>query len=270
MTTTHRRPRGHDRRRTLRRTWPIPAIFLGLVLAVACSGPDFGGDPGSDSGVVPEPVVPSDLVVVEPSEDGDAPGSPEIVSWGGNGDQLAVVVRNQSAQQVRQAGVLIEVLDADGVRLFSTRGSEGSTCCTVLSLPPGGEYGLFAELGFPVSDVADVRVSYIDPVMEPAVPATLTITSLDLQHTVDDTEVRARVEAVAETGPYIVGQAFLVDEQDALVGVISGRFYCFTAGLQRELRMELLRPTPPSTRVSRVVAYPVPEGAPTGVAHTCH
>ncbi len=70
-------------------------------------------------------------------------------------------------------------------------------------------------------------------------------------------------------GPYLVGQAILENPAGRLVGVISGRFYCYRDGRRARVRMELLRPAPPRTRVRSVLAYSVPAGVPAGVTDPC-
>ncbi len=208
-----------------------------------------------------------------PSTDARAlPRGPEVVRWGGRGHQLALVVRNQSDVEVRRAETVIEALDPDGAVLARVHGDRRTTCCTILGLRPGAEYGLFADLGrATVRDVADVRVTYGEArtAVPSAEPPTVTTRLVGLDHTDDDTVVNVDVAVSGASGPYLVGQAFLVGPGDRLVGVVSGRFYCVADGTRRQLRMELQRPTPPSTRVDRVLVHPVPDGVPPGVAHRC-
>ncbi|GAA1744417.1 hypothetical protein [Aeromicrobium alkaliterrae] len=252
-------PRGRCRRVPGRAAAAL--VLLALVLA-GCSAPD--------SGIVPAPIVtppPS----AQPTSDTELPASPEVVRWGGHDQQLAVVIRNDSGLVVRNAGTLIEAVGADGAVLASVRGDENTTCCRVIGLQPGSEYGLFADLDVPVTQVDDVRVTYLEPETEPATgdPAPVTTGLVAITHPAGDTVVRVDVDVVAAPSPYLVGQAFLVDEDDRLVGVISGRFYCVGPGTERRLDMQLLSPTPRTTRVSAVVVHPVPDGVPPGVSHPC-
>ncbi|WP_229052994.1 hypothetical protein [Aeromicrobium sp. Leaf350] len=235
---------------------------LALVLA-GCSSPD--------SGIVPEPLVtplPSD----QPTSDTELPAGPEIVTWGGHDQQLAIVVRNQSGLVVRDSGTVIEAIGADGAVLATVKGNENTTCCRVVGLQPGAQYGLFADLEVPVTQVDDVRVTYLEPQTEAPAPepAPVTTSIVGVTHPAGDTVVRVDVDVFAASSPYLVGQAFLVDQDDRLVGVVSGRFYCFGPDTTRQLDMQLLSPTPLTTRVSRVVVHPVPDGVPPGVSHPCN
>jgi hypothetical protein len=84
-----------------------------------------------------------------------------------------------------------------------------------------------------------------------------------------DAIVHATFTIAGDASGYVVGQAFLGDRRGRLVGVISGRFYCFADGDRRRVRMQLLHPVPPGTRVLRALAYPVPSGADAGLRPAC-
>lgn len=252
----------------LQRRLPRAVAAVGAVIlcasTAACSSstPDVRVPTTSTSATPDAPVQVSSTPA--------APDGPDVVQWGGQGHQLSVVVRNQADRTVRQARVLITALDRDGSLIAASSGDSRSTCCTVLGLPPGEDYGMFIDLPRPVEDVDSVLVRYIDAELAPTTKAAAyDVTSVELVRTADDTVVETEVTVDGDVGRYLVGQAFLVDPEDRLVGVISGRFYCFGKDDQRQIRMQLLHPTPPGTRVERVAYYPVPAGAPTGVGHTC-
>lgn len=246
-----------------RRSRLAPSVVVALAFSAACSG----GEPGSS---VPSPLAASAPAPDAPIE-GEGPTAPALVEWGGQADQLAIVVRNQAEQQIRAARVRIDAFDARGGLVVTTTGDEDSTCCTLLSVPPGEEFGLFVDLaGTPVTDVAEVRVTYVDPVvLEAPTPGAASLDAVALEHTPTDTIVRAALTVDGTVGPVVAGQAFLVDETGRLTAVISGRFWCVADGTRRELRMELLHPTPATTRIDRVLARPVPADVPTAVGATC-
>lgn len=255
---------------TFRRKPQLPRVLLVLwavvlcASTVACSSPTPGVRPSASStSATPDAPVRARST---PRPDG-----PDIVQWGGHGRQLSIVVRNQTDRIVQQAHVLITALDHDGSLIAASSGSRRSTCCTVLGLPPGDEYGLYVDLPRPVTDVGSVLVHYLDVDLGPVTDKTsdYDVNSVRLVHAADDTVVETEVTVHGDVGRYLVGQAFLVDPEDRLVGVISGRFYCFGKNAQRRLRMQLLHPTPPGTHVERVAYFPIPAGVPTGVGHTC-
>ena len=192
------------------------------------------------------------------------PPTPQVVSWGGFGDQLAVVVRNTSAQQIVRAQLLIIALDRAGHPLLVTSGQPNSTCCALYDIAPGGEYGAFATIKAPLSEVSSLRAEYVDLTTADA-PLTgdeeqVTISGIDFDRTADDAIVSATVRTSGKVSSYLSGQAYLVSPSGHLVGVISGRFYCFGPGAVHRLHMQLLHPVPGDTRVSKVVARPLPAG----------
>ncbi len=286
MTRTIPHHPSRDRSSRTRRGVLVVLSTLVLVAAVlaACSA--------TDSGIVPDSVVgdgdtATDEPTDEPTEggtdttatptadvpeaDGQLPSGPEVVRWGGQGRQLSVVIRNQSDVMVKQANTEIEAIGSSGEVISTATGNASTTCCSVLGLVPGAQYGLFADLDVPVSEVASVRVTYLDPeVVEAATyPEPVTTRVLGVDHPAGDTVVRVDINVHEAASPYLVGQAFLVDAEGRLVGVISGRWYCVGPGTQRELRMQLLNPTPAATRVDRVVVHAVPQGVSPGVTYTC-
>ena len=195
---------------------------------------------------------------------------PDLVRWGGHGKHLALVVRNTTGATIRRALVRIEVRDRAGRVLVDTVGRPGSKCCTVLGVTPDGEFGLFATLPTRVRDVGEVSVRYAELELADRAPkGWVAIDRAELRRTPNDAIVTARFTASGKVGPYIAGQAFLVDRRNRLVGVISGRFFCYASGTKRRVRMELTRPVPRGTRVERAVAHPIPRGIPANVDHRC-
>ena len=226
----------------------------------------------------PDPsALPSSATsVASPDDPEEQPlPKPSIVTWGGSGTQLAIVIRNDSPWLVRRARVRISAWDSEGELVRRTTGPAGSTCCTVLGLPPGGVYGVFLLLDRGVDDIARVRVRYATLVSQRVRKDTprIDVSGARLVRTSDDTLVEAtftRLGAIRDAGGFVVGQAFLSDRRGRLVGVISGRFACFSpAAPSGWVSMQLLRSVPPGTRIERVFAYPIPDGVPVRFPHTC-
>jgi len=243
-----------------------------VVTPATTSGPGESGEPTSD------PSDPSDAAPATPTETPTpTPVEPdaalEVVDWGGSRGQLGVVVRNTGTHTITEADVTILGLDAAGGAITVSRSSRTDPCCSIVGLPPGGSYGLFADLDRPLGDLADVRVELdrvetAAPPRDPSAEA-VDIRLLDFEQPRGDAVAVAAVRTRGDVGPYLVGQAILENPAGRLVGVISGRFYCYRDGRRARVRMELLRPAPPRTRVRSVLAYSVPAGVPAGVTDPC-
>lgn len=248
-------------------------VVATLTLTLARCGTD-----DRTTGVVP----PADLTTAESAPGADAvpapgvpaafPRGPQVVEWGVNGQQLAVVVKNQTRSLIVSATVRIQAYDENHRLIVASTGPQRSKCCTILGLPPRQRFGLFLFVGPRASDVRSVRVDYVDTDVrtdDPKARGTYSteVTALDRQP--DDTVVTATITAHGPVTPFLVGQAF-VTGPDGLIGVISGRFYCFEDGASRRMRMQLKHPVPAGSRVESVVAYPVPPGQPTYVTSACH
>ena len=259
-----------------RQLWPL---FLGfLVLALGMTGAVLmtSGDRGPEEPTRGGATMSSSTAETTGTDGtagtpdaGALPRGPEVVRWGGSDGQLAVVVRNTADVTIARARVRITAYDADGAVLTATEGSEQSTCCSVLGLPPDREFGLFAGLDAPLDAVDRVDVQYLDVRTTSRTLPRVDVRGPQLRRTSDDAEVAAESEARGDVRGFIVGQAFLTDADGDLLGVISGRFYCFRDGTRRSVRMQLLRPVPPGARVERALAYPIPSDADAGVRHDC-
>lgn len=226
--------------------------------------PSAGAGTGTDEQVPPALITPT-------SSPSAAVAEPELVRWGGQGTRLAMVVRNPTEVEIRYARVLVTALDAQGQSLGTRSAAPGAKCCTVLGLAPGGEFGLFADLGIPVSRIDQVRITFLDVLTAPVAEAAPQVLVSDpvLSRTPTDAVVTATLTASGPVGPLVAGQAFLADPEGRLVAVISGRFYCFADKTQRRLRMQLLHPVPDGTRVQRVLAHPIPAGVPAITPRAC-
>lgn len=247
---------------TRRPRWPIytglAVIIIGFVagylLMTGVVGDDDGGG-GSDAAQTPGPVAT------------DAPGQTgepvlKVVSWGQSSGQLAVVVRNQSPRLIQQMRVRITAVDRSNATVLSTTGTARDVCCTIVGLPPGASFGLFAELDRPAWDIAGVRVA---PVSTSAgtvrTSPRIVADRAEIQRYADDTVVTAHLTARGgRLSGYVAAQAFLAGRDGRVSQVISGRFYCFGPGRSREVRLHLFHAVPDDLRLIGVVAYPLPAG----------
>src|SRR5690606_28651336 len=107
----------------------------------------------------PAPTPAAPVATATTTRDAEPPPGPlEVVSWGRSSGQLAVVVRNGTSDLLARARVRIVARDAEGRVVLREAGTPRDVCCTVVGLPPGGEFGLFAELGRDVGRIAGVEV----------------------------------------------------------------------------------------------------------------
>lgn len=259
---------------TRRPMWPVYAgmvvIIVGLVAGYLLLTGVVGGGDGDESR---DARTTDDILV--PSATPQGPGGErrpalEVVSWGTASGQLAVVVRNESARHIERQRVRITARDDAGGVVLSTTGSPRDVCCTIVGLPPGQKYGLFAEV-----DPATTGIATVD--VEPV--ATRTRGSAPVQHVAvndprllrydDDTVVTARLTARGRLSGYVSVQALLVDREGDVAQVISGRFYCFETGRSRDVRLHLFHAVPEELRLGRILAYPIPTGVPAHVPWEC-
>lgn len=203
------------------------------------------------------------------SRTSEAAGSPDLKvrSWGVNDGLLSVVVVNRSRALVRSARAVITARDANGNSIATVSGPPSSRCCTILSLPPGGSFGLYAALGDAATRTRSVTVDYADVSMSAVAAAApeLDVTDAALQTDNGLAVVSATVSVKNLTGPYIAAQAFLTNAAGSLIAVVSGRFYCFDSTDSRVVRIQLFHPVPAGTKIKSVVAYPIPDDLPTTV-----
>lgn len=207
------------------------------------------------------------------TDDGDlrAPPGPDVVRFGVHDGMLFLEVENRSTAWIKAAQVLITARGAAGDTIVAATGRLGSRCCTIYALPSGHRYGLFVSLRGSTEPVASVQVTYLDRsvVAGRGRAPTVTVRHPELRIGRGDAVVRATLVTHHHTGPYVVGQAFLADRRGRLVGVISGRFYCFRPKVPKTVFMHLLHPVPRGTRIVGTAAYSVPPGEPSGVGYRC-
>lgn len=218
--------------------------------------PSGTGTPDSDAAA--EPAGPEDVVTT-------------VTAVGRTGTLLAVEIRNDSGVRIRSARVRIVARDAAG-RAVTTSGSARSTCCTVLDLPDGETYGLWASIPTDAPPVSEVEVEVLEAeVGNPDVPpSTVTASGIELGREPGAAVVTTTLVAEGAVDGYVDAQAFLTDPGGRLVAVVSGRFWCFADGVSRTVRIQLPQPVPRDTRVSRVVARSVPDKVLAPAPSACH
>ena len=252
--------------------WPvyvgIGCVATGMILGLLLMFGVFSGDGDDDDAPPPDPAVTDSTA--SPATD-TKPDGPEVVSWGQQGRQLAVVVRNDSDEVIDQARVRVIGTDADGRQVVSTSGTDNNVCCTIFGLPPGEEFGIYAPIRPSVAKVADVSVVYVSEETRAAQAKEGRIVARAgrLHRSRDNTVVTATLRAKGPVGKYVAVQAFLVRPDGDLAQVISGRYWCYEPGTKRRIRLELYRAVPRDLRLDKVVAHAIPAGVPAGVEGTC-
>ncbi len=244
----------------------VVALVMGYLALTGVIGNYDGGD---DDGSRPGASTPTGTPTTDEPTD-PPPGVLDVVSWGRSSGQLALVVRNISDQHVDRVRVRITARDADGDVLLTTTGTPRDVCCTVVGLPPDGQYGLFAEVAPDVGQIDTVEVVPFE-IEGRRTAATPRVTTRDprLMRSDDDTVVTAVVTARGWLSGYMAVQAILTDADRKVAQVISGRFYCFEAGKPQEVRLQLFHSVPRSLQLARVLAHPIPDGVPAHVAGRC-
>lgn len=234
--------------------------YLRFVGVIDRDGDDDDGGTSPTSFFTPPPTTPTD----------DGPDPLEVVSWGRSSGQLALVVRNETGGYLARARVRIVARDHDGRAVLRRPGAPHDVCCTVLGLPAGGEFGLFAPLTRGVGPIASVEVEAMET-EGGAAPSPMKVAVRDpgLMREPDDTIATAVVTARGDLSGYIAVQAILTDPRGDVAQVISGRFYCFRPGRPREVRLHLFHAVPGSLRLERIVAHPIPHGVPPHVPGRC-
>lgn len=245
---------------TKRPVWPV---YLGMALIIAglVAGYLLMTGDADDGAGSSEPTTPGMIATETAAEQHDRPDL-AVVSWGQTSGQLAVVVRNASSRPIERMRVRITARDRSGATVLSTTGTAPDVCCTIVGLPPGKIFGLFAELDSPSAwNIAQVEVEPLSADFgetgdEPEVRAVAT----GLQREDDDTVVTAEVTVAGSHSGYVAAQALLTGADGRVAQVVSGRFYCFGREGTREIRLHLFHAVPRTLRLDRVVAYALPPG----------
>lgn len=213
--------------------WPVYAgigcVATGMILGLLLMFGVFSGSRDSDDDAPSPGGTATAEPTASPTETAQGRDGPEVVSWGQEGRQLAVVVRNDSDQVIEQARVRVVGTDASGRQVVATSGTANNVCCTILGLPPGEEFGIYAPIRPSVAEVADVRVEYVSKETRDAADeeGTVTATAGRLHRYDDNTVVTATFTAAGPVGDYVAAQAILVRPNGDLAQVISGRYWCY-------------------------------------------
>lgn len=250
----------------------ILAGLIGGVLLMAGGSGDDEAEPPAGTG--PPSMSASSGVTgaaATPGDEDPADG-PRVVDWGVAAGQLAVVVRNDTRKVIDAARVRITATDAQGATVLSTTGTADDVCCTIVGLPPNQDFGLFAPLaeGDAAAAIADVAVDYVSVESgRSGSRAWVGAADGELHVSGDDTTVTTTLTAHGAVDGYVAAQAILVDREGKVAQLISGRFYCFEAGSQRRVRMQLFHAVPEHLRLGRVLAYALPDDVPSYVPEKC-
>ncbi len=211
--------------------------------------------------------------VVEPSVDASYAALPavlETAEWSVTDGLVSVIVRNDTDRDLRTAEVTMTARDENGEVLgtYGTSSMGGdSSCCTVQSLAPGEEFGLYFAVGEGSDRIDDVELTYSrlawaqkpsgSPSPEASAGTEVRARATDFVIQQDQTVVRATVEVGEEDIPRALVQAVLRGRSGKLIAVVTGRWSCFEADSTRRIRMELFQPVPLGTGVDSVSIRPI-------------
>ena len=211
--------------------------------------------------------------VVEPSVDASYAALPtvlETAEWSETDGLVSVIVRNDNDRDLRTAEVTMTARDENGEVLgtYGTSSMGGdSSCCTVQSLAPGEEFGLYFAVGEGSDRIDDVELTYSrlawaqkpsgSPSPEASDGTAVRARATDFVIQQDQTVVRATVEVGEEDIPRALVQAVLRGRSGKLIAVVTGRWSCFEADSTRRIRMELFQPVPLGTGVDSVSILPI-------------
>ena len=70
-----------------------------------------------------------------------------LVDWGVVDGLLSVRLRNTTERTLERANALVTIRLADGVSLSSGPSVPDDECCTLLGVPPGGDFGVYVDIG---------------------------------------------------------------------------------------------------------------------------
>ena len=179
--------------------------------------------------------------------------------WGVVDGLLSVVVQNATDRTLRYAKGYITARTDQNEIVAASIESDG-TCCEVVDLAPGEEYGFYLDVGDSASEITRVDMGYRSFSWAPADEASTGTTAVRAQPVrLDQEPAGAVVRAdLLSDGPHdeVVAQAFLTDEAGDFLAVVSGRWTCLVDG-RRAISMQLFHPLPRGARVERVVVHPV-------------
>lgn len=190
--------------------------------------------------------------------------------WGVVDGLLSVVVQNTSERTLRYAdGVILARTDDNQLVVASVEADE--SCCGIIDLRPGQEYGFYLDVGSSAADISRVEVSYRNVSWAPAgeaAPAEPRVRARPVRLEQDAGRAVVLADLVSDGAePEVIAQAFVTDGAGDFLAVVSGRWTCVADG-SRPIRMELFHPLPEDARVDRVVVHRVVDD-PTRPAPDC-
>jgi hypothetical protein len=211
---------------------------------------------------------------VEPADRADLTdlAQPILVTseWGVVDGMLSVVVENTTDRTLRYADGVISVRTADSQLVASSLEGDPS-CCGIVDLRPGQQYGFYLDVGDGGADASVVEVAYRNvswaaaATEQPDVPD-VTARPVQLERGDADAVVLADLTSRGAQSE-VIAQAFVTDAAGQLIAVVSGRWNCLRPGTQ-PIRMQLFHPLPPGAEVDRVLVHPVVDD-PTRPAPAC-
>lgn len=190
--------------------------------------------------------------------------------WGVVDGMLSVVVKNTTDRTLRRAEGVITARDENDVLVASSLESRAGSCCSVVDLPPGQQYGFYLDIGDDASDISRVDVAYRSVSWAPADQETSSPVAAHPVGMGSDSLGAVAVAEVVSKAPMVdlaSVQAFLTGPDGEFLAVVSGRWSCISEG-RHEIRMQLLHPVPAGTTIDRVVIHPVTDD-PSGTALNC-
>lgn len=180
-------------------------------------------------------------------------------AWGVVDGLLSVVVQNTTDRTLRYATGYVTARTADDEIVTESLESDPS-CCEVLELGPGEEYGFYLDVGERASEISDVEVGYRNFTWAPAddpesPPDDVRARPVRLELGRSGAVVRADLVSRSRHDE-VVAQAFLTDADGDFLAVVSGRWTCLVPG-RRAIDMQLFHPLPAGAKVAEVVVHPV-------------
>lgn len=218
-------------------------------------------------------VLARDAEPEEPNRSRAATAPLDVIDWGIVEGLLSVRVVNNTDRTLERAEAVINIVTSDGRGGVSAGASvDDDLCCTVLSLPPGGHFGLYVDLGPNIGEIEDINVNYAEVAWSPAVADALTMLEpgkARLAGSDSNATVTTQITSTDKQVDAAAGQAFLTGPDGEFLAVVSGRFSCFSPGEPRRVVLELFHPVPDGTTVESVVAYPLRDETSTAGAGSC-
>lgn len=230
---------------------------VAVLIALACTA--CRGSTGQSSGAGTAVSGAS-----ESNTTGPGSAAVRVVDWGIDDGLLSIVVQNVSGRTIESARAVITARDAHHTIVAAVSDATEGPCCTVFGIPPQGVFGLYADFGPAVTRTRSVSVQTAQVRYAPgaALPGgSIQVTGTTFASAGNLATVSAMVRSQTAASDYIAVQAILDGPDGKLVAVISGQYYCLSAGKPLRVILQLFHPVPRGTYVEAVHAYPIPASA---------